>query len=76
MAPRIVGRLAAEITGTLSYWLVEDGAAVQEGEHVADVECMKVFFPVYAPAAGVLRYAAKLGEVLAQDQVLALVEEA
>ncbi|MDA8253007.1 MAG: acetyl-CoA carboxylase biotin carboxyl carrier protein subunit [Rhodospirillales bacterium] len=63
------------IVGVVAQWLVEDGALVAEGEIVCQVESMKVFFEARAPVAGTLRHRVELGEVIGQEDVLAVVEE-
>ena len=62
------------IVGVVAQWLVEDGALVAEGEIVCQVESMKVFFEVRAPAAGTLRYRAELGEIVGQEDPVAVIE--
>lgn len=62
------------IVGAVAQWSVEDGAQVEADEVVGQVESMKVFFEVRAPAAGTLRYRVELGEVVGQDDVIAVIE--
>ncbi|HTI81752.1 MAG TPA: acetyl-CoA carboxylase biotin carboxyl carrier protein subunit [Acetobacteraceae bacterium] len=59
---------------SLCEWLVDDGATVEEGEHIATVESMKTMFPVYAPASGTLRYKIDLGEIVGQEDPIAVIE--
>ncbi|MGP4015013.1 lipoyl domain-containing protein [Saccharopolyspora sp. 5N708] len=48
--------------GTLTGWLVDDGAAVTAGEPLYLLESDKVENEIAAPASGVLRQAATAGE--------------
>jgi len=47
-----LGQTVEEVT--LLRWLVEDGAKVQQGQEVMEVETDKAVFPVEAPASGTL----------------------
>jgi pyruvate dehydrogenase E2 component (dihydrolipoamide acetyltransferase) len=62
--------------GTLTEWLVDEGAPVQEGDALAHVETDKVDADVEAPAAGILRRGVEAGAVVAVGDVLAVIEEA
>ena len=59
---------------SLSQWYFDDGDRVTKGDHIADVESMKTIFPIDAPATGVLRYKADLGDIVGEDDPLALIE--
>jgi biotin carboxyl carrier protein len=64
----------AEMTGTVALRHVDDGARVERGDTIAEVECMKTFWPVYAPVGGIVRHKVELGEVVGQDEVIAIIE--
>jgi biotin carboxyl carrier protein len=64
----------ADIPGTVATLHVADGAQVDKGEPVAEIECMKTFFPIVAPAAGIVRLHVRLGEMVGQDQLIASIE--
>lgn len=66
--------VTTDILGSLALWNVEDGAAVEEGEPIAEIECMKVFMRVEAPATGIIRCKMVLGEIVGQDDVIAVIE--
>jgi 3-methylcrotonyl-CoA carboxylase alpha subunit len=66
--------IRATIPGTVSLVHVADGATVDRGETIIEIECMKTMWPLTAPAAGVVRLQAALGEMVAQDQVLAIID--
>jgi|HubBroStandDraft_6_1064221.scaffolds.fasta_scaffold984085_1 biotin carboxyl carrier protein len=66
--------IRAAIPGTVSVVHADDGATVAEGETIIEIECMKTMWPLTASAAGIVRYHVKLGEMVAQDQVLAIIE--
>ncbi|WP_432491755.1 acetyl/propionyl/methylcrotonyl-CoA carboxylase subunit alpha [Kineococcus gypseus] len=63
--------LTAPAPGTLTTWLVEDGAEVSPGQDVAVVEAMKMQSRVAAHRAGTLRRVAAEGDTLGLDGVLA-----
>jgi len=63
------------LTATVATWLVEDGARVAFDDQVVELEAMKMFTPVSAPASGILRYRATLGEVVGEGDLLAVIEK-
>jgi pyruvate dehydrogenase E2 component (dihydrolipoamide acetyltransferase) len=56
--------------GRLTAWLQEDGAAVEAGQPLYDLETDKVSFTVEAPAGGVLRHVVPAGETVAVGTVV------
>jgi pyruvate/2-oxoglutarate dehydrogenase complex dihydrolipoamide acyltransferase (E2) component len=50
---------------TLVAWLVEDGAHVEDGQPIAQVETSKTVVEIAAAASGTLRHAAKAGDDVA-----------
>ena len=48
--------------GTISEWLVPDGARVEEGQAIYSLEIEKSIMDVEAPASGVLKQSAPVGE--------------
>jgi acetyl-CoA/propionyl-CoA carboxylase biotin carboxyl carrier protein len=68
--------IRATIPGTISVVHVADGSTVADGETIVEVECMKTLWPAMAPVAGVVRLQVALGEMVAQDQVLATIQPA
>ena len=56
--------------GRLAAWLQADGAAVQAGQPLYELETDKVNFTVEAPAAGLLRQVVPAGEVVAVGTVV------
>ncbi len=63
--------LTASAPGTLTSWLVEDGAEVAAGQDVAVVEAMKMEARVAAHRAGTLRRVAEQGAAIGAGEVLA-----
>lgn len=57
--------------GTLSEWLVPDGASVAEGQPIYSLESEKSIQEVEAPASGTLKIIAKPGEVYQVGTVVA-----
>jgi len=66
--------VCSDIPGALSLWHVEDGSKVEEDEPICEVECMKTLMRVLAPATGTVRYRMSLGEVVGQENVIAVIE--
>jgi pyruvate/2-oxoglutarate dehydrogenase complex dihydrolipoamide acyltransferase (E2) component len=60
--------------GTLTTWLVENGASVKEGEPLYEIETEKSTQEVEAPASGVLRVIAEPGQVYEVGAVLGEIE--
>jgi pyruvate/2-oxoglutarate dehydrogenase complex dihydrolipoamide acyltransferase (E2) component len=60
--------------GVLSAWLVEDGAAVQEGTAIYALESDKAIQEVMSPSAGVLRIAGEVGRTYPVGELIATVE--
>ena len=60
--------------GTLTTWLVENGASVTEGEPLYEIETEKSTQEVEAPASGVLRVIAEPGQVYEVGAVLGEIE--
>ena len=57
----------------LDRWLVEDGAAVEAGQPLAEVVLVKATLEIVAPAAGRLVHRVKQGDTLAQGVPIASV---
>lgn len=62
------------ITGTVVRWLVDDGSQVDEGDPIVVLEAMKMESEITAPASGVLRWRAKIGDLVQYGEKLGLVE--
>jgi pyruvate dehydrogenase E2 component (dihydrolipoamide acetyltransferase) len=60
--------------GTLSRWLVEDGATVEKGQPIYEVETEKVENEVCAPEAGRLEQTAEAGAVYEVGELLGHLE--
>lgn len=56
--------------GTLSEWLVADGAAVQQGQPLYALESEKSVQEIEAPASGILKIAKQAGEIYEVGTVL------
>jgi 2-oxoglutarate dehydrogenase E2 component (dihydrolipoamide succinyltransferase) len=55
---------------TLVAWLVANGARVEEGQALAEVESSKAVFEIPAPLAGIVQYTWQVGEDVAVGGVL------
>lgn len=71
--PRIVD-VFPPLDGAVMLHNVEDGARVAAGDRLMEIECMKTLWPVEAPAAGIVRIIAGLGQVVGTDQPVATIE--
>ncbi|MDO6414576.1 biotin/lipoyl-containing protein [Sphingomonas sp. BIUV-7] len=60
--------------GILAEWLVEEGAAVTEGQPLFTIESDKSTNEVEAPASGILRISGKAGETFDVGAVIGLIE--
>ena len=68
-------KIVTEVAGRVCALPVEAGASVGDGDDVAFIEAMKMEIPVASPAAGKLTsILVKLDEVVAEGQVLAILE--
>lgn len=57
--------------GVISEWLVQDGAAVREGQPIYMVESDKSAQEVESPASGTLKIIGKVGEIYQVGAVIA-----
>ena len=60
--------------GTLSEWLVVDGAAVRQGQPINSLESEKSVQEVEAPASGTLKIIGTAGEVYPVGAVVARID--
>ncbi|WP_192931220.1 acetyl/propionyl/methylcrotonyl-CoA carboxylase subunit alpha [Gemmobacter serpentinus] len=67
--------LAAPVSGTLTHWLVEDGAQVVAGEVVAVIEAMKMETRVEAHHSGRLVHHAAIGDTIPFGARIAQIKE-
>jgi biotin carboxyl carrier protein len=68
-------KVVTEVAGRICALPVDVGASLSEGDDVAFIEAMKMEIPVAAPATGTLKtMLVKLDDVVAEGQVLAIVE--
>jgi pyruvate dehydrogenase E2 component (dihydrolipoamide acetyltransferase) len=77
MAELLMPRLTDSMDeGTIVRWLVDDGAAVEAGQEVVEIETDKATMPYESDAAGVLRIAVREGETVPVGAPIATVGEA
>ena len=68
-------KVVTEVAGRICALPADVGANLSEGDDVAFVEAMKMEIPVAAPATSTLKtLLVKLDDVVAEGQVLAIVE--
>jgi pyruvate/2-oxoglutarate dehydrogenase complex dihydrolipoamide acyltransferase (E2) component len=60
--------------GTISEWLVEDGATVQEGQVIYALEAEKAVQEIEAPASGTLTIKVQVGEEAEVGTVVGVIE--
>ncbi|MFN7176340.1 MAG: biotin/lipoyl-containing protein [Thermaurantiacus sp.] len=63
-----------EKTGSIVIWLYKDGAAVREGDLIAEVLVEKVTLELEAPASGTLRIRVEPEVVVHKGDVVAVIE--
>ncbi|WP_137652499.1 ATP-binding protein [Bifidobacterium moukalabense] len=66
--------IESTITGTLSRWLVDDGAQVREGDLIAVLEAMKMETEIIAPSSGILHRSAHVGDPVQYGESLGCIE--
>jgi biotin carboxyl carrier protein len=66
--------VVSEMIGSVALRRVDDGAKVEAGDAIVDIECMKTFWPIHAPVAGIVTHRVDLGAVVGQDEVVAVIE--
>lgn len=60
--------------GVVATWFMDDGAAVPEGELLAEVQVAKASAEVHAPVAGTIRHKIDEDQVVRQGAVIAVIE--
>lgn len=70
----VLDEAAPDSEGVVATWFATDGAPVQAGDLLAEVQVSKTSEEVHAPASGTLRHVAAEGQVLAQGAVLGHIE--
>ena len=73
---RVVGQVRSPQMGTIATLLAEDGAAVEAGQEILEIEAMKMFNLVETDTGGIVRYRCEVGEVVNEGDLLAEIEEA
>lgn len=64
-------QLRSAMQGKLVQWLVQDGAHVNKGQAIAEVEVMKMYVTTTAPEAGVIKIVKPEGTVLEAGDLIA-----
>ena len=72
--PKRIVKVYPDVVASMSEWLVPDGESVEKGDLIGRVESMKTMYDIHAPASGVLRYNVDLGEVVGQEDAIAVIE--
>lgn len=67
-------KVRSAITGTVSFFDVDDGDMVEKGDSIMSVECMKTMYPVVAPSTGKVKILVELGELVENDALVATIE--
>lgn len=66
--------LRSEVPGIVALLHCEEGDKVEHGEIVMSIESMKTMWPVYATISGVVRLKVTLGQLVSQDEEVAVME--
>lgn len=61
------------MTGTITMVYAQDGESVGEGERIIGVEAMKMIHDINAPFAGKVKHVRALGDVVGEDDVVAII---
>lgn len=69
-----ITELRSTLPGIITLLHVDEGKRVDEGDPVLSIECMKQLHDITAPAGGTVRFKARLGEMVEQDQIVAHIE--
>jgi biotin carboxyl carrier protein len=64
----------SEVPGSVWKIVVDDGAAVAEGEEIVILESMKMEIPVVAPAGGTVRLKVEVDAVVDEGDLIAVIE--
>jgi acetyl-CoA carboxylase / biotin carboxylase 1 len=62
------------VTGSLALILYQTGSQVQKDEEIANIEVMKMFLPVISPSTGAITWLVKLGQVIQEGQIIAIIK--
>lgn len=66
-----VTEVLASLSGQMMMQYFDDGDTVEEGDPIAEIECMKVFNRILAPCKGVIINMCALGEYTEPETVVA-----
>lgn len=73
--PLHLPKLGVSMTeATISAWAEDDGALVKDGQVLYTIETDKVESDIEAPATGVLRHRASVGDTLAVGDIVGVIE--
>jgi biotin carboxyl carrier protein len=68
-------KIFTEVAGRVCALTAEPGASISDGDEIAFVEAMKMEIPVTSTTAGKIKaFLVKLDDVIAEGQVVAIVE--
>lgn len=73
--PLHLPKLGVSMTeATISAWVEDDGALVEDGQVLYTIETDKVESDIEAPATGVLRHRASVGDTLTVGDIVGVIE--
>ena len=67
--------IGEETEADMGEWLVEDGAAVTEGQVIGSIETSKLVNELVSPTAGVISLKKEAGDLVELDETLATIAE-
>ncbi len=68
-------QVPSPIAGSISQIHIGDGERVSSGERIGEIELMKTMFSIEANADGIITWKLPLGSVVAEDEIIAEIED-
>lgn len=72
-APEAEVRVSCPLVGVAVCYYFDSGDTVKKGESIAEIEAMKILNRLEAPCTGVITYLKELGEVVEQNEPVAVI---
>lgn len=66
--------VTSPVAGSVTLFMVDDGAQVEEEEQILAVEAMKTLFYINAPCAGIVRIKCGLGDIVKRGQIICYIQ--
>jgi biotin carboxyl carrier protein len=66
-------KILSETFGAVTTFYCDEGCSVEQGEPILGIECMKLMFDLYATVSGSVFYKCRLGDVVEDGQLVAVI---